>query len=234
MTKTIATLSTLASAVSLATPALAGQSTDIGISGTQASAAQPAAPSVVTHQEKPPCTRADSLFYARVGQGITTAPGGPTGPALGLGYRLELDRVGIDASVNLSVPSVMSSDKRGFEGSVAKLTAQYYFMPEADKSPYLGGGLSWGFRDMSVGADRYSGTGLQAEIVGGYELYRNSCNVRVFIQGSVSLPLYMANLERSASLPPITSVRPAADPPGPPGSRYLPTVGISLGVAWGK
>jgi len=233
MTKTIAILSTLASAVSLATPALAGQSTDIGISATQASEVPHAAPRVVAAgKEKAPCARADSLFYARVGQGITTAPGAPTGPALGLGYRLELDRVGIDASVNVSVPSVMSSDKRGFEGSVAKLTAHYYFMPDADKSPYLGGGLSWGFRDMSVGADRYSGTGLQAEIVGGYELYRNSCNVRVFIQGSVSLPLYMAN--RQVSAPPAAATVPTADPPDPPGSRYLPTLGISVGVAWGK
>ena len=180
MTKTIVILSTVASAVSLATPALAAQSTEIGIPRTQVAETQMMAPSVVAGgQENAACNRADSLFYVNLGPSMTAASGAPTGPALGLGYRLELDRVGLDASVNLAVPNIMNSDKRGFEGSVAKLTAQYYFMPDADKSPYLGGGLSWGFRNLSIGADRYSGTGLQAEIVGGYELFRKSCNVRL-------------------------------------------------------
>ena len=111
---------------------------------------------------------------------------------------------------------------------MAKLTAQYYFMPDADKSPYLGGGLSWGFRNLSIGADRYSGTGLQAEIVGGYELFRKSCNVRFFVQGNMSLPLYMANREGGAPSQGITVRK--DDPPA--GSRYLPTMGVTVGIAW--
>jgi hypothetical protein len=223
MMKSILILSSLASVTALAAPALARDST-VSVSAASAGNLSATAGVVVVSEPVAPRARADSLFYIRLGQGVAAAPGAPTGPGIGLGYRLELGHVGLDASMNLAVTNVMNADKRGFVGSLAKLTAQYYFMPDADKSPYLGGGVSWGFRSLNVGADRYAGNGLQAEIVGGYEFLRNS-NIRAFIQAGVSLPLYLVNRENVAG----TTARSVG-----PGTRYLPTMGLSFGVAWGK
>ncbi len=223
MMKTILFLSSLASASALAAPALAGDST-VTIAAASSNNLGATAGVAVTNEHVAPRPKADSLFYVRLGQGVVPAPGAPTGPGIGLGYRLELDHVGLDASMNLAVTDVMNADKRGYTGSLAKLTAQYYFTPQSDKSPYLGGGLSWGFRSVGIGHDRYTGTGLQGEIVGGYEFLRNS-NIRAFLQASISLPFYAANREN------IVSTR--ASETGP-GSRYLPTMGLSFGVAWGK
>ena len=264
MTKTIVILSTLASAVSLATPALAGESLEINAPKMQvpetAAPAQPititgeavpaqnvtitseAVPSqnvTVTSEVAPPITRGISLFQVHTGQGLVMAPGAPMGPGLGIGYRGELGNFGVDAGIDLAATDVMHSEKRGFVGSLAKVTAQYYFMPEASHTPYVGAGLSWGIHSgVNVGGASYSGTGLQAEIVGGYEFFRNS-NFRLFVQGNVSLPFYRANQDVTSPAPvpvviPRTATVETADPPASPASRYLPTFGLSLGVAWGK
>jgi hypothetical protein len=84
-----------------------------------------------------------------------------------------------------------------------------------------------------VCGERYAGSGLQAELVGGYELLRSS-TMRIFIQADATVPLYMADHEGAPSAPthdvtgkPI----PTADAPA---QRFLPSMGVSIGVAWGK
>jgi hypothetical protein len=111
--------------------------------------------------------------------------------------------------------------------------AEYYLDPTADRSFYIGGGLSWGARSATVCDGKYSGSGLQAEIVGGYELLRMS-NLRIFIQADATLPLYMTDREGGKRAPVIAVTGkpiPAADGPA---QRFLPSMGISLGIAWGK
>jgi hypothetical protein len=230
MTKTTLILSTLASTIALASPAIAAESsttivTGASVTGAHGNLGATAGVAVVREEAAVKARpRADSLFYLRLGQGVVAAPGAPGGPGIGIGYRLELERFGIDASLNLHMTDMTSPDKRGYTGSLVKLTAQYYFMPQADHTPYLGAGLSWGLRSVSIGEDRYSGNGLQGEIIAGYEFLRNS-NIRAFVQAGASLPFYMANRE-SASTPRALVLT--------PGARYLPTMGLSFGVAWGR
>jgi hypothetical protein len=221
MMKTIVILSSLASMISLAAPALAGDCTHARIAKTPVKIDNTAGVPIEAAAVK---TRADSLFYVRLGQSLVATHSVPTGPELGLGYRLELDRVGIDASVNLAVTDVMNGDKRGFVGSLAKLTAQYYFSPQADRSAYLGGGLSGGFQSVHTTHNHFTGSGLQGEIVGGYEFMRRS-TIRAFVQANASLPFYMSTPD--LALASLATGKVTA-------SRYLPTFGLSLGVAWGK
>jgi hypothetical protein len=182
----------------------------------------------------PDPARAQSVFYMRLGEGAMLGPGMPSGPAFGMGYRMELDRVGIDAAASFSTTDITRKDK-GFEGSWLKLTAQYYFAPTSDRSFYLGGGLSWGARSAMLCNHRISGSGLQAEVVGGYELLRSS-TLRIFVQADATLPFYMAGAEVAA---PRAPRGPTINVPRPPPRvvgltpRFLPSMGISLGVAWG-
>ena len=174
---------------------------------------------------------ADKLFYSRLGYGALPGVSGSGGPDLGLGLRLELDRVGLDASVNLGLTRVgPGMNVEGLRGSWAKLTAQYFLTPDADGSAYLGGGLSWGGESASICNQKLSGSGLQGEVVAGYEALRSS-TIRLFVQADATLPFYMATREGGAS--------PMAYPRGAltaarADQRYLPTLGLSLGIGWGQ
>jgi opacity protein-like surface antigen len=221
-------------AASTAPAANAPEASDEAPKGICALPAKASAPKAL-----PEPSRAQSLFYLRLGESAIVGPDLQNGPGAGFGYRMELDRVGIDAAASFAMSDVPHKATRGIEGSWLKLTAQYYFDPEADRTFYLGGGLSWGARTASMCNQRYTGSGLQAEIVGGYELLRSS-TLRVFIQADATLPLYLASLESPATTaatprwPTSNVARPPAAAPAAPGQRFLPTMGISLGIAWGR
>jgi hypothetical protein len=248
MTKTIVSLSSLAALLALSARASANESCPARPTSrerrqaTKIEAKAPPGPSVTIDEAagKPvkgelpaPRTVAESLFYMRLGESAMMGSDVRGGPGMGLGYRIELDRVGIDASANLSVTDVARKTGQGIEGSWLKLTAQYYFAPTADRSFYVGGGLSWGARSAMVCGERYAGSGLQAELTAGYELLRSS-TMRIFVQADATVPLYMAAHQGGAPAPThdVTGKPlPSADPPG---QHLLPTMGISFGIAWGK
>lgn len=179
--------------------------------------------------EQPAREIADKLFYGRLGQGMGIAGGMRGGPEVGLGLRLETGRIGLDASMSFGVTQMnRNMEITGMRGSWLKLTAQYLFMPQADATPYLGAGLSWGGQKQRILGDTYSGSGLQGEIVAGYEFLRSS-TVRLFLQADATLPFYQA---ARGAVPERLPLRKAGI--GAVEHRYLPTMGLSLGIAWGR
>src|SRR5204863_5906628 len=110
--------------------------------------------------------------YAKLGYGRTLGDGGAANPAIGFGYRAELDTFALDVSfLNQMLPSANQTfgGSTGMAGSLLKLTALYFTSPRANASPYLGGGFSWGVISSSAGASQTgyssrSGSGLQAEL----------------------------------------------------------------------
>jgi hypothetical protein len=168
---------------------------------------------------------ADSLWYARLGYGTVFGDRAYGGPAMGFGYRHELDSLGIDVSFlnfqsRASQPYAYYGPSDGaFSGSLLKLEALYFLRPEANRTPYVGGGLSWGNTRFGSGWD---GTGLQAELTAGYELPRAS-TLRTFVQVDAALPFYNVNTFRVPANyrlgAPITTEH-----------RYAPAITVSLGM----
>jgi len=192
---------------------------------------------VTSNQQAPNRVEADSLWYARLGYAGIANPGTNTGPAIGLGYRYELDSLAIDLSfINLMFSSsnnnstTGSSGSAGITGSWIKLMALYYNNPTANGSSYLGGGVSWG--GTAVTSDNagilttYSGSGLQAELSAGYEFLRAS-SIRMFAQFDATLPLYRVSSTELATYPYYATT-------GATQYAYSPSFGLSVGLGWGR
>jgi hypothetical protein len=98
--------------------------------------------------------------------------------------------------------------------------------PQADRSPYVGGGLSWSTANLDNGNTHWEGNGLQGELTAGYEIGRASA-IRVFFQADAGLPFYRLNS---------TSYTYSSGPPyvtrTTVGHRYAPSLTLSLGVGW--
>ncbi len=176
---------------------------------------------------------ADRYGYARLGYGAVVGDRIHGTPALGVGYRAELDAVAIDVSFfNLQSSTRGYGDTAGAAMfSLVKLQALRFLKPTANASPYVGGGMSWGATSFggganSVDSDSYSsgwdGNGLQAELTVGYERPRAS-TLRVFVEGNVVLPFYR-----------VRSARYSPSQPGAPNvsSRYAPSFVASVGLGW--
>jgi hypothetical protein len=162
-------------------------------------------------------------------------PATTSGPAVGFGYRYELDSLGIDLSfLNLTAAtsSGSSGDPTGASGTWIKLMALYFQSPLANRSSYFGAGLGWGTTSISrpsstntqgvfIGGTSSSGSGLQAELSAGYEFLRAS-TIRLFVQADANLPIY--RVHDTTSMPGVTSS---------PDSSYAPSFALSLGIGWG-
>jgi hypothetical protein len=186
-------------------------------------------------QQAPNRVEADSLWYARLGYAGIANPGTNTGPAIGLGYRYELDSLAIDLSfINLMFSSSSNnsstggSSSAGITGSWIKLMALYYNNPTANGSSYLGGGVSWGAtavaKDDGNTVSTYSGSGLQVELSAGYEFLRAS-TIRMFARFDATLPLYR-----------VSSLEVAANGYTAVGTSYAssPSFGVSVWLGWGR
>ena len=184
--------------------------------------------------------QADSFTYARLGYGATFAGRTQGGPAMGFGYRAELDTFAVDVSflnyqIRSSSPTYGPSSgyygsNGGVSGSFLKLEGLYFLKPAANASTYLGGGLSWGGTSMSRGSGTtytsLHGSGLQGELTVGYELPRAS-TLRMFVQADGVLPFYRTIEDTVTYMS------------GPPystkaiGSRkYTPSLSVSVGLGW--
>jgi len=142
----------------------------------------------------------DSIWYARIGYGALFGDHAYATPSFGFGYRAELDSLGIDVSFlnyqfrNLAFDYYSPSASAG---SLLKLSGLYFIDPHANRTAYLGGGLSYGntsFSDSrpdSLGLYRsqWEGSGLQSELTIGYELAR-ATSLRMFLQADAVLPFY--------------------------------------------
>jgi hypothetical protein len=166
---------------------------------------------------------ADTFWYARLGYGGVFGDRTYGAPAIGFGYRAELDSFGVDVSYfNYQVPaSYYGSSSGAFAGSLLKLEGLYFFDPDANKSAYVGGGLSWGSARFGSG---WHGSGLQGELTVGYELPRAS-TLRTFVQADAALPFYRASAVRY----PVDFRRTGAISTE---RRYAPSIVLSVGVGW--
>jgi hypothetical protein len=167
-----------------------------------------------TEQMVPRRIAADNVKYVRLGYGGTFGGNLSGGPSFGIGWRHELDTIAIDISaLNLIVATDSFDDDKGVSGSWLQLCVLYFARPIANSSPYFGGGVSWGVGASSNDDGNYGGTGLQGQIVGGFEILRAS-TIRLFVQADVGLPFYRQS---------------SGDD-----KRWVPNMSISMGVGWGK
>jgi hypothetical protein len=171
----------------------------------------------------------DSFGYARLGYGSILGAGGSGHPAMGFGYRAEMDSFGLDVSfLNQQLPSSNGAyASGGMAMSLLKLEGLYFLKPTSNASAYFGGGLSWGAttpaRDNS-GYSSWNGSGLQGELTAGYELPRAS-ELRAFFQADATFPFYRTIGQTSTYSGGRYSVVAAGD-------RYNPSIALSIGLGW--
>lgn len=170
----------------------------------------------------------DSVFFVRLGYGVTSGEGNGGGPLLGFGWRKELNRIALDFTFgNVLVLSDDRNDRYSDgpfgDGSVTlvALGVNYHFRPLASGTPYVGGGL--GFTRWQ--SDR--GKGLDVRLALGYEMLRAS-NLRLFVQADGILPTYEVTRtdwsDWSWNAPPSSTAT----------STFRPaTMALSLGIGWG-
>ena len=184
---------------------------------------------VTSSQAQSRRVHSDSLWYGRLGYGGVFADGAYGTPALGFGYRAELDSFAIDVAFlnqQFSSPGGHSSPKAS-AFSVLKLSGLRFLDPHANRSAYYGGGLSYGFRSISRGSLPYTlgsystdwrGSGLQGELTVGYELAR-ATSLRVFVQADAGFPFYRVTSETRSTNGIVST-----------DSRYAPSLVLSVGV----
>ena len=187
---------------------------------------------VTVSQTTPQRVQADSFGYVRLGYGSIFGDHAYGGPALGFGYRVELDSFGVDVSFfNLQVPTspgYYESSSGGTAGSLLKIEGLYFTNRVANASAYLGGGISWSHTDFGSGGavnssttvyqSGWTGSGLQGELTVGYEMPRSS-TLRLFVQADATLPFYTVSGQTFSS----TSGYVAQH-------RYAPSLVVSLGL----
>lgn len=187
---------------------------------------------VTASQASPLRVQSDSFGYARLGYGGIFGDHTYGAPALGFGYRVELDSFGIDVSfLNLQVKtsnSYYGSSSGAIAGSWLKLEGLHFMKPAANASAYVGAGASWGGTNFGGGGygstgyrSNWHGSGLQGELTVGYEFPRAS-TLRLFVQADAGLPFYKVRSETFSR-----SGRTATTE-----HRYAPSLAVSIGLGW--
>jgi hypothetical protein len=189
---------------------------------------------VTAAQSRANRVHSDRYAYGRLGFGAIVGERVHGTPALGVGYRAELDAFGIDVSffnVQTSGGSYVDADGASMVALV-RLQALYFLKPTANASAYVGGGLSWGATNITAAPDDdrrdsytsfWQGNGMQGELTVGYELPRAS-TLRVFVEGTATLPFYRVASERYPLQP--NGSRPDIS------RRYAPAFVASIGFGW--
>jgi hypothetical protein len=166
----------------------------------------------------------DSLWYLRLGAGGVVASGLKGGPSFGTGFRYNWSSYGIDASIFNFILTKHGSSIDNPAGSWLKLSALYYADPFGASSMYCGAGLGWGTTQVNIDDVPFSNFGLDIGLTAGVELHRTSV-VRYFVQLDATLPTYAAH----GLVPGWESITPTFTWE----SRYAPSFGLSLGLAFG-
>jgi hypothetical protein len=184
----------------------------------------------------------DAFTYARLGYGGVFAQQAHGAPSFGFGYRAELDKVAIDVSflnfMGLDTDYRVDAVSVG-NTSLVKLSGLYLLRRQANSTPYVGGGLSWGrtYFNQTVpvqspplrngttttyySTSSSAGSGLQGELSAGYELGR-ATTIRMFIQGDAILPFYTVRTETFSSRGGLVSST----------NRWMPSFVVSMGLGW--
>ncbi len=172
---------------------------------------------VVKKQAAPRREHADHLLFVRLGYGSVFGGDFSSGPGFGIGWRYELDQLGIElAGFNTVLGTDGGDNAGGYNFTLLRLGGLYFFDPVASSSLYLNGGLSWGWShvqtETSNNYNGFSGSGLQGEFAVGFEFLRAS-TIRMFVEANAMLPFYTAKDAGN-------------------NSRYTPTFLISLGLGF--
>lgn len=166
------------------------------ISGEQGQTAGVNRHNVTKKQSAPRRVLADNIYYLRLGYGMLFGGDIANGPALGFGWRYELDQLGIDISgLNFTFDNTDADD--GLSFTLLRLGGLYFFDPVNTHTPYAGAALSYGWSAVSeeVASNDYNfyhGNGLQGELTAGYEFLRAS-TIRMFVEANAVLPFYTAD-----------------------------------------
>ena len=193
---------------------------------------------VSASQDLPPRrVQSDGYWHARVGHASMFGPSTHQAASFGFGYRAVFDRLGLD----ISFFNLQLDDSGGYYGDGSsvftpiKLEGLYFTSPHANRSAYVGGGLSYGRMDVTAenGADfpTYGrGSGLQGELTFGYEIARVT-SARFFAQADVTLPFYEVVSETYSFPSGPTNGR--YQPPTITTERqYVPSWTLSVGLGW--
>lgn len=181
----------------------------------------------------------DSYLYARLGYGSVFSEDTHGLPGMGIGYRAMFDSWGVDVSfLNFAWGSAGGSSYYGTGYSNAavrswlKLEGMRFTNPRANRTPYFGGGLSWGTTSVSREQKNWHGNGLAGELTAGYEIGRAS-SIHVFVQGDVTLPFYSTESEvyMYPTLP-NGGINYSLRPTVTRYSHYTPSLVVSVGVGW--
>jgi hypothetical protein len=178
---------------------------------------------VTAKQAVPNRIENDSLVYANVGPGYIVGVDADEVPiTIGGGYRFELDSFAIDLGGQLVVAA--GEDTSG--GSLfANVGGVYFLDPMANSSSFVGGSLGLGTMGASKDDVTYSGGGLHARAVAGYEFFRAS-TMRFIVQADVTLPLY--DLEGDSITDDMGNETEMDD------TMYAPVFGLSVGGGFSK
>jgi hypothetical protein len=194
---------------------------------------------VSASQDLPPRRlQSDGYWHARVGHASLFGPTTNQAASFGFGYRAVFDRLGLDMSflnfqLDDSGGNYYSSGSSVF--TPIKLEGLYFTSPNANRSAYFGGGLSYGRAEIRTenGVDFPTtgrGSGLQGELTFGYEIARVT-STRLFVQADVTLPFYDVVFE-TFNYP----VRPPSGPFVAPTitteRQYAPSLMLSVGLGW--
>lgn len=199
---------------------------------------------VTTAQATAKRVHSDGFTYARLGYGAIFADRAYATPSFGFGYRAELDKVAVDVAfldTQLSTSDYYAGTGGASSFSLMKLSGMYLPNRDANSTPYLGGGLSWGRTQIDSphstvprvtgpgGAYSYTtgghGSGLQTNMTAGYEFGR-ATTIRMFVQADATLPLYSI----TTSTVSFTGQGPATTRSTT--RRYSPSLVVSLGLGW--
>ncbi|MDB4953045.1 MAG: hypothetical protein JWO36_614 [Myxococcales bacterium] len=178
-------------------------------------------------QMAPRRAASDNLKFIRLGFGAVTGHKTTTGPAFGIGYRYELDRMGIEVSgfnfITASSEIMTSSGTRTSSGAVTgdivRLSAFWYQNPLGNDTTFIGGGIGYGLNATCDETQCYSGSGIEGHIIGGYEMLRSS-TIRMFGELDITLPFYKSGVTDFFNG---TSTA----------QRYVPSVSLMVGLGWG-
>lgn len=146
---------------------------------------------VTDDQQAPKRVEADAMWHLALGPGTILGGEAAVHPRFALGYRYELDSVGIDASMGFLLPTDEGDQESdGFTASLIRLMGIYFLSPTTNSTLYLGGGMSWGTSTV-IDADQreFTDSGIQVELAVGYEFLRAS-TIRMFVQAEATLPMY--------------------------------------------
>jgi hypothetical protein len=144
---------------------------------------------VTRSDDEPLRVDAEKVWFARLGG--TGVAGAAVAHSFGFGFRYELDTVGVEVSFANVARLTADGNDGGSVAGVFKLLGQYYFDPISSSTGYLGAGCSWGSQHIVQNGDLYQGSGIQLEVVGGYEMLRAS-TIRLFVEAGATVPLYRA------------------------------------------